>query len=204
MNGPVGMMPAESSRAEAQRERILCAAQHCFIERGFHAASMAHIAETAGMSAGLMYRYFENKSAIVLAIMERQLAEAHEALARLGPASGLALDLSALFRGWQARDPSVMSAALYLEMSAEGTRDPQVAAAILRADTELAEELRGWMARPRDRGGLGLSAAQAASRVLMLQLFIRGLAVVAVRNPGLDPALVDRTIEDFVRGLQAT
>ena len=66
---------ALTPRAEAQRERILCAAQKCFIEHGFHAASMANIAETAQMSAGLMYRYFENKNAIVLAIVQRQLDE---------------------------------------------------------------------------------------------------------------------------------
>jgi len=193
----------EPTRAEAQRERILSAAQQCFIERGFHAASMAQIAETAGMSAGLMYRYFENKGAIVLAIIARQLREAHEALARLDSTSDLAADLFALFRGWQARDPAVMNVALYLEMSAEGTRDPQVAAAIREADAELAEDLRDWIVRPRERGGFGLPPALAASRVLMLQSFIRGLAVVAVRNPGLDPALVRATIEDFVRALQA-
>lgn len=40
----------DTPRAEVQRERILCAAQKCFIEHGFHAASMANIAETAQMS----------------------------------------------------------------------------------------------------------------------------------------------------------
>lgn len=188
-------------RADAQRERILAAAQQCFIESGFHAASMASIAETAGMSAGLMYRYFENKNAIVLAIIERQLRDAHESLSRQNPASDLAADLFALFRGWQARDPSVMNAALYLEMSAEGTRDPQVAAAVRAADAQLHEDLKAWIARPRGQGGLGLSADKAAARAIVLQSFARGLAVNAVRNPGLDPALVRRAIDDFVRGL---
>ena len=190
-------------RAEAQRERILNAAQKCFIESGFHAASMANIAETAGMSAGLMYRYFENKNAIVLAIIERQLRDAHESLSRQNPASDLAADLFALFRGWQARDPSVMNAALYLEMSAEGTRDPQVATAIGQADAQLHEDLKAWIARPREQGGLGLPADRAAARAVMLQSFVRGLAVNAVRTPGLDPALVRRAIEDFVRALLA-
>jgi len=203
MNTQQGETSQENTRAEAQRERILAAAQKCFIECGFHAASMANIADTAGMSAGLMYRYFENKSAIVLAIIERQLRDAHESLSRQNPAADLAADLLALFRGWQARDPSVMNAALYLEMSAEGTRDPQVAAAVRAADTQLHEELKAWIARPREQGGLGLPADKAAARVLMLQSFIRGLAVNAVRNPVLDPALVRRAIEDFVRALQA-
>jgi len=203
MNAMQGDPSAGTPRAEAQRERILNAAEKCFIESGFHAASMASIAETAGMSAGLMYRYFENKNAIVLAIIERQLREAHESLSREKPASDLAADLFALFRGWQARDPSVMNAALYLEMSAEGTRDPQVAAAVRAADAQLHEDLKAWIARPREQGGLGLSADKAAARAIVLQSFARGLAVNAVRNPALDPALVRRAIDDFVRGLLA-
>lgn len=203
MNMPEADASPGTARAEAQRERILAAAQKCFIENGFHAASMASIADTAGMSAGLMYRYFENKSAIVLAIIERQLRDAHESLSREGPASDLAADLLALFRGWQARDPSVMNAALYLEMSAEGTRDPQVATAIRQADAQLHEDLKAWIARPREQGGLGLPANRAASRAVMLQSFVRGLAVNAVRTPGLDAALVGLAIEDFVRSLLA-
>ena len=78
MNAGIARTTKDTPRAEAQRERILCAAQRCFIEYGFHAASMASIAETAQMSAGLMYRYFENKSAIVLAIIERQLQEGRD------------------------------------------------------------------------------------------------------------------------------
>jgi len=203
MNMPEADPCTGTGRAEAQRERILAAAQKCFIESGFHAASMASIADTAGMSAGLMYRYFENKGAIVLAIIERQLRDAHESLSREGPASDLAADLLALFRGWQARDPRVMNAALYLEMSAEGTRDPQVATAIRQADAQLHEDLKAWIARPREQGGLGLPADRAASRAVMLQSFVRGLAVNAVRTPELDAALVRLAIEDFVRSLLA-
>ncbi|MGD8359415.1 MAG: helix-turn-helix domain-containing protein, partial [Lysobacterales bacterium] len=62
-----------ATRKQAQRERILSAAQACFVESGFHAASMANIAETAEMSPGLIYRYFESKNAIILAIIDKQL-----------------------------------------------------------------------------------------------------------------------------------
>ena len=93
MNAGIARTTKDTPRAEAQRERILCAAQRCFIEYGFHAASMASIAETAQMSAGLMYRYFENKSAIVLAIIERQLQEGRTQIAQLHSSSELAAAL---------------------------------------------------------------------------------------------------------------
>lgn len=73
-SGPLNFS-SEAPRAEAQRERILCTALKCFIEYVSHAASMANIADAAQMSAGPMYRYFEHKNAIVLAIVRRQLEE---------------------------------------------------------------------------------------------------------------------------------
>ena len=61
--------PAPVTHAARQRERILQAAEKCFIESGFQAASIAHIADTAGISAGLIYRYFDSKALIVKAII---------------------------------------------------------------------------------------------------------------------------------------
>ena len=45
---------ALQAKAHRQRQRILDAAEKCFIESGFHAATMAHIATTADISPGLM------------------------------------------------------------------------------------------------------------------------------------------------------
>ena len=42
---------------EQTRQRILDAAQKCFAHQGFHGATMSTIAETAGISAGLAYRF---------------------------------------------------------------------------------------------------------------------------------------------------
>ena len=46
---------------EARREQILDAACDCVRRAGFHGASMAEIAQAAGVSVGQIYRYFENK-----------------------------------------------------------------------------------------------------------------------------------------------
>ena len=75
MSAPSDKIDKVALRAQAQRDRILNAAQQCFIRHGFHAAGMAGIAQAAQMSPGLIYRYFDNKNAIILAIIERQLAE---------------------------------------------------------------------------------------------------------------------------------
>lgn len=182
-------------RAEAQRERILCAALKCFIEHGFHAASMASIAATAEMSAGLMYRYFENKSAIVLAIIERQLHEGRRQVAQLRTSSDLAAELLNVFECWRARDPGMMNAALFLEMNAEATRDPQIAEALRASDEAMRQDLEAWMSRDRAEGGLGLPAATVATRAFILQCFVKGLLVSAVRQPDLDHAALKHAID---------
>lgn len=201
MNAGIARTTKDTPRAEAQRERILCAAQRCFIEYGFHAASMASIAETAQMSAGLMYRYFENKSAIVLAIIERELQEGRSQIAQLRSSSELVAALLDVFTRWQARDPGAMSVALFLEMSAEATRDPQIAAALRRSDALILSDLGAWMHRAREDGGLGLPPETVATRAFLLECFIRGLAVSAVRHPDMDAATVRDSIDSVVSRL---
>ena len=48
-----------------KKNQILDAAANCFTENGFHQTSMQQICKKAGMSAGSIYHYFENKDAII-------------------------------------------------------------------------------------------------------------------------------------------
>ena len=50
---------------EAKREIILHAAIACFARDGFHKTKMSDIAEMAGVSDGLAYRYFSGKDEII-------------------------------------------------------------------------------------------------------------------------------------------
>ncbi|MFC4761976.1 TetR/AcrR family transcriptional regulator [Dyella koreensis] len=177
-----------SRRAREQRERILSAAQQCFVKYGFHAASMANIAEAAEMSAGLIYRYFPNKSAIVLAIIEQQTEIELEDIRALSASTDFTEALVEAFAIWSKPTPDMrmMNAALFLETSAEATRDPQVAEAIQHADDLCFAEFRAWLARPREQGGVGMTAALSERRSLVFLCMIEGLAVRAARDPSMD------------------
>ena len=48
-----------------KRDEIVRAALELIAEHGFHAAPMAMIAERAGVGAGTIYRYFENKDVLI-------------------------------------------------------------------------------------------------------------------------------------------
>lgn len=61
------------SKAE-KRDEIIRAALELIAEHGFHGAPMAMIAERAGVGAGTIYRYFENKDVLINALY-RELEE---------------------------------------------------------------------------------------------------------------------------------
>jgi len=48
-----------------KRDDIVRAALELIAENGFHGAPMAMIADKAGVGAGTIYRYFENKEVLI-------------------------------------------------------------------------------------------------------------------------------------------
>lgn len=190
------------ARTQAQRERILTAARQCFVEHGFHAASMASIAQTAGMSAGLIYRYFASKNDIIVAIIEQQLTLLRADLALLDNSVDLAARLAegcGTCASSPLSNPSQrLSPALFLEMSAEATRDPEIAAALNAFDAAVRGDIAAWLGRDREHGGYSLPENLSPARALMLQCLIDGLKVRAAREPGIDKALLKRALDEIL------
>ncbi len=56
---------------QARREQLLASAQEVFVERGYHAAAMDEIAETAGVSKPVLYQHFPSKLDLYLALLEQ-------------------------------------------------------------------------------------------------------------------------------------
>jgi len=73
----------------AKRNQILDGAKSCFLDVGFDAASMNDLTAAAGVSKGTLYVYFEDKAAILMALIEREkraaLAAASNVLNSGGP-----------------------------------------------------------------------------------------------------------------------
>lgn len=203
MNARPHCQNRQSERAQAQSERILCAAQKCFIEHGFHAAGMALIAETAEMSPGLIYRYFDNKNAIILAIVERQLENARTGIRALHHAPDMAAAAFDAFNCWRCADPRLMNVALFFEMSAEASRNPELASALAVSDAEVRKEFANWLGAAIEDGGKGLPPELANMRALSLQCFMEGLALRALREPDTDPALLQAAIGEYMHNLFA-
>lgn len=188
-------------RAEAQRDRILDAAARCFIGHGFHAATIANIAETAQVSAGLIYRYFENKNAIVLAIIDRQLRQARRNIAALQSGVDAATLVPRLASLWRKDEPDDMDPVLFLEMSAESSRNPEIAEALRRADRISADDFAAWLEAVAKAQGARPSPLELRVRGIAMHALISGLAVRMVRHPDGDSEELRLAVEQVIPNL---
>ena len=80
------MISREEGFVEAQLDeedkkiRILRAAEHVFSVKGYNAATMAEIAQTAGVAEGTIYTYFENKSDVLFSIPKKRFRWLRESI----------------------------------------------------------------------------------------------------------------------------
>lgn len=69
-NGPRLAERRRAERIEAVRREIVEAATEEFLERGYHATSLATIAQRLGTGASTIYNYFPSKQAILEAVVD--------------------------------------------------------------------------------------------------------------------------------------
>ena len=75
----------EDTKSKPVRERLLDAAEGCLGQFGPQKTSMEDVARAAGMSRATVYRYFENRDALLLGVASRQASDlAAEAIQYLG------------------------------------------------------------------------------------------------------------------------
>ncbi len=110
-----------------RREQILRAAMHCFAERGFHQTSMHDISDEAGISVGLIYRYFENKNAVISAMAEEHKIEIHGLLERARQSPTLLEALEVFFTANCCEDSPQVVSAFVTDLYAEASRNPEIA-----------------------------------------------------------------------------
>lgn len=88
------------TRDPARKEKILEAAAELVSRNGFHAVSMADIGLEAGITGSAIYRHFESKSAILVALFERVIDDLLQDERRtLEEVSDLKVALGALIAG---------------------------------------------------------------------------------------------------------
>src|SRR5437016_9551919 len=119
--------PQTESANPDRRSQILDAALVCFAKHGFHQASMNDTSAEAGISVGRIYRYFENKEAVISAMADRHKKEIGEVLERAQQAPTLLESLEILFTAHCCENEPRVISAFVVDLYAEASRNPEMA-----------------------------------------------------------------------------
>ena len=178
---PMPQPQVESSNLD-RPSQILDAALVCFAKRGFHQASMHDISAEAGISVGLIYRYFENKEAVISAMADRHKKEISEMLERARKAPTLLESLEILFTAHCCEDAPQVVSAFVVDLYAEASRNPQVADLVRDVLTTAMDGVTELIARAPEAqySRQGLSPADLAELIFAVA---RGMLMLDVLRP---------------------
>ncbi len=152
-----------------RKDRILDAAERCFVRTGFHRATMQDVAAECGMSPGNLYRYFASKDDIVSGLAERDRERFMRDMERLKSAADPRSTFIAMGRMHLVEEPRE-KAILMMELWAEGARNPRIGAICGSMDAIckgiLVEFIQHW------RRMEGIKSPMAAEEVAELMLLL--------------------------------
>ena len=176
------MSQPQIDSSSARRTQILDAALGCFAKRGFHQASMHDIAAEAGISVGLIYRYFENKEAVISAMADQHKKEISEVLQRARQAPTLLESVEILFTAHCCENEPRVISAFVVDLYAEASRNPRVADLVRDVLQTAMDGLTDLIARAPEAQAAahGLSPTELAE---LIYAVARGMLMLDVLRP---------------------
>lgn len=192
-----------SEAAAETRGLLLTAARGVFVHRGYEAASIYEIAETAGYTIGALYSQFGGKAGVFLALMDdhfdKQLRELSARLAA-DSESGASVRVGGEFWAeFLEREPELV--VLFIEFWSASMRDEDVRERLAGSY----HRLRSALAELVDRTARGANVELPASPTevaIAMDALIDGFALHRLADPDRVPAdLVTRALGWLVAGM---
>lgn len=190
-------------RAESRKTQLLDAAADCFRDRGFHGASIAQISRLAGMSAGHIYHYFENKEAIIAAIVARDLERLLSLSAEMRSAGNVLQAMLDCTESGVRENLDPKAAGLQLEIIAEAARNPRVAEVVRLADRQVRESLAETVRTARKIMGHDDDEQVIAALTELIAAMFDGLAIRSIRNPDIDTVMLTGMFQRVITAVVA-
>ena len=197
------MRTVDPAKHDEKRRHILEAARQSFIEKGFHATSIADICAAAQMSPGHLYHYFPSKEAIIEAIVAmglERVATMTDKLARQTHIVDALLDEIEQRPGERRHRFGLM-----LEMEAEAARSPAIAKIMRHRDRAMRAMVGDLMRAGQARGQID-QALDPDLAVTVMMAAIQGLRLREFKDPDFGTAdrkkAVKLLIERFLRPLR--
>jgi AcrR family transcriptional regulator len=201
----------QERRRERTRNLLLDAAKEVFAQKGFEGASLDEIAEAAGYTRGAIYKHFDSKAELFLAVNKRFnenfLTEFVETIDPSTPIEEL--DLSSLAKRWhemQYSDPHDF--ALGIEFNLFVLRHPETLDTVAKQRLELAQMIADFIDEQAEQLGETLHMDSLTLARLALACS-DGLQLAGFLDKGQDDlyepflALLVSTIEDDPKGKKA-
>ncbi len=186
--------------SEARRKQILAATARCVLRKGFHQTSMQDICAEAAMSPGGVYRYFEGKEAIIVAMAEEERRDNQEIIDELKQTRDPVGSLRVIFFELLKFFADESYGRLALELHAEGARNKSVWNLLARNERELKEALIAALDRGQKAGKITPELPSPALAQVILAM-IDGLCARAILDPDYKPVALATAIDAFVVGL---
>ena len=177
--------PSAREANRREREKVLSdAALRLFVERGLDGVTIDEITQAAGVAKGTFYRYFEDKAALVDALLAPVRRELLDGLEACGRALAEARDVETMFEAYRAVGAVIASALLQypgvVRLYLQECRGPavgarvklvEVARLISRHAVEITEKAHTHgLLRPIRPAVSGLAVVGAVERLLLAVL----------------------------------
>ncbi|WP_018605459.1 TetR/AcrR family transcriptional regulator [Uliginosibacterium gangwonense] len=184
----------------SRQDQILDAATGCFCQQGFHGASIASISKSAGMSPGHIYHYFENKEAIIAAIVERDMADILDNIARIQRQDDILQGLLDSMLLHLTCKNEQKKAALKIEVLAEAARNPKVSEMMRRVDQIVSGTCRQFFVAARgDRPPL--DEEEMTARAEIMGALFSGLTIRSLYGRTLDQEALVKVLRHTIKSL---
>ena len=194
------MRKADTDLHERRRDEILAAAETCFVAKGFHQTSMQDIASASGLSMGLLYRYFDSKSAIIRAFSALDRDRMIAGVAALADAVDFIPGLTKLMKQELGTMRNVDEFRLTTEVLSESTRDEILRESFAAKELMLSAALSNAIAQQQSAGRVArdLPPDQAANLVLAM---VDGLSLRAFIDRRLGKRALDTLLQQSLSRL---
>ncbi len=196
--------PAEVA-GNPKRRQIIDGAALVFNQSGYEGASMSRIAERAGVSKGTLYNYFDSKSALFAAFVERETTEKVAwVLQPSDPEQSAAVFLAGVARRLIHTLLSQSSQTMHRIIISEAAKFPDLARIYLESGyLRGCRELASWLSEQDGRGEIVVRdpflAAEQFGALCRTRLWMhRCLDVSSQASPGEIDAIADASVAMFL------
>lgn len=195
-------LPASSPSIDQRTGAILDRVRSAFAEKGFDGASMQDLARQAGMSVGNFYRYFPSKSAIVEALIARDMDDLSRDFEAILSHERPIRALKEMIETHISDEHCSADGQLWAEITAASLRKPEIGAAARRMETEIVCHLTTVFSHatgfPPD-----VAAERWSAEARLIVMLVKACAMTSPDAPERDKLrhlvmqTIDRTLTDI-------